>query len=290
MDKRRFCAMVIGGVLATPVLQKQEPASALSSAYGLCIAEINKEPLAAYNPCKQYLETQPHDDTRRSRYVRNWLASYEKAQPYISYLEGLSPDKNASWIVYGPDTSIPLPETSDTEGAYKIEIARTFANSDEETMLREAEAIYPGPKWMIEEVARSFAVWAATPPEEMAPIWGMPGNDRLQEDEIVTARAVRYYYDLSLAAKANPHLSTGFDAQQTELKYEGVIKHYDRYVHKKDSFQNVYVADLTLKWSFTCGGLCGMGFTRNKVVVLDSRGNIIALYLDSPVNSTSWVS
>lgn len=33
-----------------------------------------------------------------------------------------------------------------------------------------------------------------------------------------------------------------------------------------------------------------MGFTRNKLVVLDSQGNVVALYLDAPINSESWVS
>jgi hypothetical protein len=39
----------------------------------------------------------------------------------------------------------------------------------------------------------------------------------------------------------------------------------------------------------TCGGLC-MGFTRNKLVVLDAKGKVIGMYLDAPGNSESWVS
>jgi len=33
-----------------------------------------------------------------------------------------------------------------------------------------------------------------------------------------------------------------------------------------------------------------MGFTRNKLVVLDGHGNVVAMYIDAPVNSESWVS
>jgi hypothetical protein len=33
-----------------------------------------------------------------------------------------------------------------------------------------------------------------------------------------------------------------------------------------------------------------MGFTRNKLVVLDAKGNVLAMYLDAPVNSQFWVS
>jgi hypothetical protein len=119
----------------------------------------------------------------------------------------------------------------------------------------------------------------------MAPIWGMRGGDDIQSTHIVTARAVRYYYDFTLAVRQNPHVPSGCDAVNTNLKYPASIKHFEHYSHNRDSFENVYVADLTLEWGFVCGGLCGMGFTRNKVVVPDGNGVVVALYLDVPVNS-----
>jgi len=106
--------------------------------------------------------------------------------------------------------------------------------------------------------------------------WGFPGNDRIELAKTVTARAVRYYYDLSVAARKEPHLSTGFTAEATSLKYEAGIKHFEHYSHGKDAFNNVYVADPTLEWAFYCGELCGMGFTRNKPIVLDRYGNVVA--------------
>jgi len=205
-------------------------------------------------------------------------------------LQDLTTDKNALWFVYKPDMAIQLPETSDTEGPYKIQTSRSFRGLNEEEMLRKAEAVYSSPSKMVADVLRSLYAWADKPPEEMAPIWGTPGNDSIQSADVVTARAVRYYYDLSLAAKANPRLPTGFNAAAIGLKYVGVIRHFDRYSHNGSTFENVYVSDLTLEWSFICGGLCGMGFTRNKLVVLDANGNVIAMYLDAPVNSQSWVS
>ena len=36
-----------------------------------------------------------------------------------------------------------------------------------------------------------------------------------------------------------------------------------------------------LAWAFVCGGLCGMGFARNKLVELDGEGNVIAMYRDA---------
>ena len=205
-------------------------------------------------------------------------------------MQGLTPDPKAAWFVYEPDMDLDLPQTSEKEGSLKIEISRSFGDSTQEVMLRKAEAVYSGPNKMIEDVFRYLGQWEQQDPEEMAPVWGRRGNDNIQLTDVVTARAVRYYYDLTLAARRDPHLSTGFNAQSTNLQYDAVIKHVDKFAHSKDTFENVYVADLTLKWSFTCGMLCGMGFTRNKLVVLDSEGNVVAMYLDSPVNSQSWVS
>lgn len=208
----------------------------------------------------------------------------------MQFLQGLTTDQEAPWFVYKPDMDIELPQTSRKEGPYKVEVLRSFSNSSEETLLRTAEAVYSSPSKMVQSVFRFPDGLASEPPQEMAPIWGMRGNDDIQSTDIVTARAVRYYYDLTLAVRQNPHLPSGFDAVNTNLKYIASIKHFDHYSHNKDSFESVYVADLTLEWGFVCGGPCGMGFTRNKVVVLDGNGVVVALYLDAPVNSQSWVS
>jgi hypothetical protein len=290
MCSKFICAMIISGVAALAPLQAQDDPPVKTDPYEVCIAEIKNAPLEAYNPCKQYLEQNPHDDTTHREYVGTWIVRYEKVLPYLQFLQGLTADPNAPWFVYAPDMGIQLPQTSDTDGTYKIQISRSFNNSNEESMLRKAEAVYSSPAKMIADVFSSLSYWADNFPEEMSPIWGMLGNDNVESTGVVTARAVRYYYDLSLAARANPHLPTGFDAVATGLKYNGVIKHFERYSHNENTFDNVYVADLTLEWSFNCGGLCGMGFTRNKLVVLDANGSILAVYLDAPVNRTSWVS
>lgn len=275
-----------------PVLAQDDANSRcdLYTRYTHCIAAMQKTPQYAYGPCKQYLNQFPSDDARRIAYVKKWTTNYEKALPYIQFLQGLAPDQNAAWYVYEPDMNIDLPRTSEKEGPYKVEISRSFGDAKEEAMLRKAEAVYSSPSKMVEDVFRHLGYWAQENPKEMAPMWGIRGNDDIQATNVVTARAVRYYYDLTLAARHDPHLPTGLTAEYTNLRYDAVIKHFDQYAHNKDSFENVYVADLTLKWSFNCGMLCGMGFTRNKLVVLDDQGNVIAMYLDAEMNSQSWVS
>ena len=282
----------VGSVLclAIPSVPLRAQESPAPDSYQRCFKDIKQAPQDAYAPCQQYLEESPSDDQKRIEHVKQWIAKYEKVRPYVQFLQGLAADQKAPWFVYEPDLSIKLPQTSQKEGPYKIEISRWFSDSREEELLTKAEAVYSSPGEMVEDVFEFLDYWANEPPQEMAPIWGMRGNDEIQSTHTVTARAVRYYYDLTQTMRRNPHLPSGFDAANTNLKYTAEIKHFDHYSHKKDTFENVYVADLTLEWGFVCGGLCGMGFTRNKLVVLDSNGEVIALYLDAPVNSESWVS
>jgi hypothetical protein len=275
-------------LVATVVSPAQDEFAGRTDAYSACILKIRNAPQDAYDPCRQYLEQSSSDDPKRIQWVKNWATRYEKLRPYAQFLRKLTTDQKAAWIVYEPDMVIQLPQTSEEEGPYKIQISRSFADSMEGVMLTKAEAVYPGPDQMIQALFRSYRPDRL--PKEMAPVWGMPGNDNIEETTTVTARAVRYYYDLSLAARRNPALPTGFTAMGSSLKYTAGIKYFDQYMHGEDVFQRVYVADLTLEWGFVCGGLCGMGFTRNKVVVLDSQGDVIAMYLDAPVNSESWVS
>lgn len=81
-----------------------------------------------------------------------------------------------------------------------------------------------------------------------------------------------------------------FTFLSSSLKYEASIKKVDAYERAGKSFTNVYVANMTLTWAQVCGGLCGFGFTRNKIVVLSLSGEIVGMFLDDPVNRRSWVS
>ena len=269
----------------------QDDIGTQNGSYQHCLNAMKQTPQDAYEPCKAYVARYPSGDDRSLKFVQRWLAAYDKLQPYIQFLRNLAPkDYKASWFIYEPDLGIELPQTFDSLGPYKVEMVRSFTGTYEESLLKKAEAVYSSPHEMIEEVFQKLAYLGDDPPREMAPLWGVRGNDNLPDTSIVTARAVRFYYDLVQAAKQNPHLPTGFTALNIGLKYQASIKFLENYTHKQDTFTKVYVADLTLEWAFSCGGLCGMGFTRNKIVVLDSNGNVLAMYLDAPVNSQSWVS
>jgi hypothetical protein len=291
MKARFFTTSLLCFVIAPVGSSLQDQAVSGNDRYDICVAKIESAlPQEAYNSCTEYLEQSRSDHTEHVQRVETWVMLYKEIRPYMQFLQSLTLDEKARWLLYEPDMAVKLPQTSETEGPYTIQIARSFANLTEEALLRKAEAVYPGPNEMIRDALQSSGGRVDELLREMAPIWGEPGNDNIELTKVVTARAVRYYYDLTLAARKEPRLPTGFTALRTALKYKAAIKYLDRYSHGKDAFDSVYVADLTLEWGFTCGGLCGMGFTRNKLVVLDGHGNVVAMYLDAPINSESWVS
>jgi hypothetical protein len=283
-------SVLVGFLSAGAAIFSQETAGRADGSFEACASDMEKAPGNAYDSCGRFVHDSPAGDSADLRKAKKWLAESGPKRPYVEFLKSLSSDEKARFVVFQPDLTIELPQANRKTRTGKLKIVRSFANLTEEAMLRKAEAVYPGPNEMIRGLFFTSGGWPIGNMKEMEPIWGEPGNDEIMQTETVTARAVRYYYDIVLATEKDPKMPSGFEAKHTELEYEARIHYLDRYKHGEDAYEGVYVANLDLTWGFTCGGLCGMGFTRNKIVVLDRHGEVIALYLDAPVNSQFWVS
>ncbi len=111
------------------------------------------------------------------------------------------------------------------------------------------------------------------------------------ETKIVTTSAVLYYYGISRKLRAEGKQKFGgYTLHSSELEYQSSIKKFVKYERGGKSFSNVYVADMNLTWGWMCGDLCGEGFTRNKIVVLSEKGEVLKMFLDNSVNNIFWVS
>jgi hypothetical protein len=183
-------------------------------------------------------------------------------------------EKKSSWIISERDLKVELPETSEKEDNHKIEISRRFKGAFEEELLKKAEAAYPSND------------------EKSIDASGLSERsiDNIRVAKIITASAVRYYYDLSKELRRNVNYIKGYPFERTTLKYEAEIKFQPEYTHGKEKFSNVYVAKMSLFWEAYCGLLCGGGFSRKKEVVFDANGDIVALFLDAPENMHIWES
>jgi hypothetical protein len=283
-------AILVGLLNFGLVLAQREPNGPPDS-YTRCVNTMNSNPEVAYKSCKEYLDAYPRDDFERLRVVVKWVNAYERGLSYAKGLRSfLNTNNGQSWFIYEPDLKIDLPQVVEKTGNYKIEIVRTFADAQEEGLLRKAEAVY-GPQYrLLDMFQRNPALSAADLPDQVVPLWGFSGNDNVQVTEVITTGAILYYYELSLAMRNQRPFRNVFKMISTGLKYHGSIKHFDEYEHAGGKFRNVYVADLNLEWSSMCGGLCGVGFKRNKLVVLDAKGAVLELFLDAPENRSMWES
>lgn len=284
-----FCILFCSSTFA------QEDVKAKHEAYYLCINTISQSPKQAYQFCSSYLQKYPDDDKRLTDYVQRWITAYLKISVYLNSIEKhLDSNETKDWIVYKPDLKKKIPIISDISGSHKIEIARHFTNSKEEKYLRIAESVYPNPKKFSDDLYKNWSYWSqshTTPPENEF-IWWTGYSDTILSTAVLTSSAVIYYFDISQKLKNNNNKikENSFTFFDTNLKYDSSIKKFDKYERGGRNFTDVYVADMTLTWGQICGGLCGHGFTRNKVVVLDKNGTVLGMFLDAEVNRGGWVS
>lgn len=276
--------------------QKETPEEikAKHAAYYLCIDNIEKKPQEAFGYCTDYLNKYSKDDPRLINFASGWVSAYRKISILVGATENdFKFEPGQDWSVYTPDLSKEIPLLKETSGRFKAETKREFASAEEEKLLRKAEAVYQSPAAQREVLFRQWRYWQQ-PEVELppgVPKWWSGYSDTILAAEIPTTNAVLYYIEiLQKFRDAGKIRENSFVFQSANLKYSSTIKKYEKYERGGKNFSGVYVADITLTWEQICGGLCGSGSTRNKVVVLNAKGEILGLFLDSPENNRSWVS
>jgi hypothetical protein len=274
--------------------QSAEDIPAKHASYFRCINNIEAEPVRAYQFCTSYLKTYPNDDQRLTEFAGRFVSAYEKIDRYLRSISEADFIDGNDWSVFKPDLSEVIPVISETDDAHKIEISRLYNSPEEERLLSRAEAVYRPRKPLNIELFKQWK-YIGEPGFQFPdgePRWWSGKPDGILATEIVTVRAVRYYIDVSrrMRSERDELKEAGFRYSSSGLKYVASIDRLPRYEHGGKTFSDVYVATMTLAWGEVCGSLCGSGFTRKKVVVLDKSGEILALFLDDPENGRSWIS
>jgi hypothetical protein len=292
--KRRASLILAIVMVCSLCASGQEDIKAKHAAYYLCINNIEIKPTDAYIHCSNYLKKYPNDDARLVEFASMFTNSFEKIDAYLKSVPDGDFTKGAEWSIYKPDLEKMIPWVNEGEGPHKIEISREYASPDEEKLLNKAEAVY---RKREDLAARFYKQWRyfSQPTIDLPrgePNWWTGSVDTILSAELVTTSAVIYYYDISLLFRSNSNKvkENSFAFSSTNLKYLASIKRMATYSRSGKTFKDVYIADMNLTWGQVCGGLCGHGFTRNKVVVLKPSGEVLDVFLDDPVNNTSWVS
>ncbi|PYS87193.1 MAG: hypothetical protein DMF70_01030 [Acidobacteria bacterium] len=287
----KFVTQMLIILVAAGSALSQDNLKARDEGFARCNA-LMRDREARYKLCKDYLEKYTDDDYKHRETAEKFVRAYERVMSYAKALQAFAISQPHVWFVYEPDLKIELPNVDQTLSlnSYKIKIDRSFKTVAEAAMLKKAEAVY-GPQFRYIDAMRSSPEqWADNLPDEITPLWGSPGNDNVQVTDVITASGIKYYYGISISSRAHQQFRNVFQMMSTSLEYTASVKHYDEWEHAYTKYRDVYVADLNLEWKSICGGLCGIGFTRNKLVVFDKKGEVVELYLDAAMNRTLWES
>ena len=273
----------------------QEDIPAKHAAYYRCANHIAKDPHQAYECCSDYLNKYPNDDPRLVDYAGGFVTAYRKISQYVqSVLRTDFAETTASWAVYSPGLLKKIPDENSPHLNYPILIKREYGSPYEEKLLAKAEALYKNPEPIQADLLKQWGYFAqksvVLPDGE--PKWWAGTSSTILSTELVSTEAVLYYYKISQEFRNNAGKlkENSFRFLSSSLKYDASIKKWEVYERPNRSFRNVYVANMTLTWAQICGDLCGSGFTRNKVVVMSLNGEILEIFLDDPVNRSSWIS
>lgn len=192
------------------------------------------------------------------------------------------------YYVSSEDLALSLPSAiSDTSGDYRILIERTYGNSEEERLLRIAEALYPPRDTLEAAIGRAHFKLKDVPNEK--DLWWASSFDGIRLPYAITGRAVHYYLDLIHSFKRGDFEgSNGIRMQDASFRYTATIDRQVVFEGPGLRLEDVYVARLRLSWSNYCGPLCALGFQQDRVVVLSPEGEV--LWVSGDRQSSALVS
>lgn len=177
---------------------------------------------------------------------------------------------------------------NEIERSYTKIITRISENSFEDSLIFEAEKIYPD----------RDSVLAVVHPSEIKFIpetgyWFYSTFDCVRLPYAITKDAIKYYEDLIDSLNAGNIYQFIITA---EFGYNAIITFEDSFTFNESDpfteeplpiviFEKVYVVEMSLRWSHYCGPECGLWINHRRIIVFDKNGNLLNVFLDglSPV-------
>ena len=99
----------------------------------------------------------------------------------------------------------------------------------------------------------------------------------------ITGDALRYYRDVTLAFRAGDFSRfNNLAMQESSLDYLAQIERHELYKAEGREFPNATVVTMKLDWSQNCGTECALHLQKQRVVVFDDSGTVIAVFHDGP--------
>ncbi len=162
-----------------------------------------------------------------------------------------------------------VPDQSSRVDDYIVSIERKFTNDFEASLIKQAESTY-GDVADREHPEKS--------PDRRSKRWWCDEFDNVRILCAVTEDSVRYYLDLVNSFRKGDFTSVkGFQYGRASLRYRASVDFHPTFELKERQFINVYVVSMELNWSVTCGFLCGHYPVKKRIVVFDSKGQLLLL-------------
>ncbi len=180
------------------------------------------------------------------------------------------------FIVDTEDLSHPLTiKKSNRSGSHTVYISRRFANEGEEKLVRIAEAVYPARSEVTQKGDPIRKTEAGVSKERL---WWCKEFDGVRIPYAITKSAVAYYLEVSKEfEKKKPREPFWSNMKSSSLMYSASITRKESYQTGEVTRKDVYVVSMKLEWSQYCGKLCAMWFEKSRTIVLNQKGEVLAV-------------
>lgn len=161
------------------------------------------------------------------------------------------------------------------DGEFTYSIRRGFPDSTAARLLGIAEAVYPPRDLLIRLAVEKGAEMGSD--TTGVPLWWYSGVGARRIPYAVTAGALAHYLRLSQLYRERAFREAGTRPLfWSELLYRGTIAERDSFVLRGETYADVYVASLSLDWTYDDGTFLPLT-EAHRVVVLSPAGAVLAI-------------
>jgi hypothetical protein len=163
----------------------------------------------------------------------------------------------------------------EADGDFTLSIHRRYEDPLGAHLLDIAEAVYPPRERLIGRAIDEGTEIGSD--SARVPLWWCDGVGVSRVPYAVTAGALKHYAELTdRFRRHNFRGAWDHNLFWTEFHYEASIVFHDHYYMEDSTASNVYVADMSLSWSYDDGTFVPVSLA-HRVVVLSPSGDVISV-------------
>jgi hypothetical protein len=174
-----------------------------------------------------------------------------------------------------PQRPMISPIEQEVQGPHIIKVQRIIRTENDMRMINIAESTYPPRTEVLEAIKKAHFKLEEVPQDKL---WWYSEFDGVRIPYAITAEAVDYYVNLVQGYRKREWKSDIEPSSQFTYSAEVVFsEHYEK---NENKFQQVYVVNMKLSMRATFASLSAVGFAKERIVVLDRQGKVLAVFGD----------